>query len=376
MKSDNAIVIALPAQPQQEGGRVPWWRIANGEVVESGDRIDWLSASAGGNAPSATTHVMGIAPCAHVLLHRLSLPPLSAKQAVAVAARTISEEGLTPAANLHVAASGAMGDFISTTHATMQAWANWADARGVRMDSIVPAPLLIAPPVDGIAVRATVGDEVIVRAGTIAFVDEPALVAAIITDPTTITPLAAEHIERAMVAACDDPPAELLSGRWAPRSGPILDGAALAKMAKLAAIIALVSVAIPLVELVRLNWDSGTLDQASVAAAGTMISPAPTIDQALPMLDAKLASMGGGPALVTTPLAALTKAMEPAPTVSVDTLAWRGDGVLSVTLGAPRNEDINPVLIAVQNAGWRITAQPRAGSDGRALADVTIRRAQ
>ena len=378
MKCDSAIVIALPIRPEGAGSHVPWWRIAHGQVVECGDRINWLSPAAGGVAPSATTHVMGIAPCEHVLLHRLMLPALSAKQALAVAARTISEEGLTPAVDLHLAAAtgndgSGQHDFVSIAHSVMAAWLGWADARGIRIDSIIPAALLMPQPEDGTAVRATIGDEVIIRTGALAFVENAAMVDAIIPDPAVIDDVPAEQTERAMAAACDDPPAELLSGRWARRSGPVFDRAAWQRMAKVGAAIALVSLAIPLVELIRLNWNASTLDEASIAAAGTLVSPAPTIEQALPMLDAKLASMGGGPALLTTPLGALAQAIEAAPTVSADTLAWRGDGVLSVTLGAPRNEDINPVLIALQNAGWRVTAQPRGGSDGRAIADITIR---
>ena len=45
----------------------------------------------------------------------------------------------------------------------------------------------------------------------------------------------------------------------------------------------------------------------------------------------------------------------------------------SSQLAAPRVEDINAVLIALQARGYRITAQPMAGSDGQQMANVTIR---
>ena len=46
---------------------------------------------------------------------------------------------------------------------------------------------------------------------------------------------------------------------------------------------------------------------------------------------------------------------------------------MSSTLAAPRVEDINQVLLALQARGYRITAQPMAGSDGQQMANITIR---
>ena len=58
---------------------------------------------------------------------------------------------------------------------------------------------------------------------------------------------------------------------------------------------------------------------------------------------------------------------------ALKSLSHRGDGTLSAQIAAPRSEDINPVLLALQARGYRITAQPMAGSDGQQLANVTIR---
>lgn len=372
MKSDNALVIALPPAGASRDGDAHWWRIIGGEVVESGDRIDSLSPTRGGHSAAGSTHILGLAPVSATLLHQLALPALGARQASAVARRTIGAEGLTPAEALHVVAAHE-DQYLSVPRSAMQAWQEWGTAHALPFDSIVPAGLLIGPDGDT-ARRAQIGPETLIRSGSQAFVADPALVEALIGN-APITTVPRDAIERAMVWACDDPPAELLAEDFAPRSGPWLGAKDMMRAAMLTAAIVFVSLAIPVTQWVKSSRDTQHLDDSGLNAAAQLLSPTPPIDRAVAALDTKLAAQGGGGGILSTPLAALTKAMESAPTVAIDTLTWRGDGVLSVTLGAPRNEDINPVLMTLQSSGYRITAQPRTGSDGRNLADITMRSA-
>ncbi|MEQ1687834.1 MAG: type II secretion system protein GspL [Sphingopyxis sp.] len=374
MKSDNAIAIALSPSGTADNGRVHWWRIIGGEVVESGDRIDWLDSARGGSPLPRSVHMLALAPTSAVGLHSLDLPALGPKQAAAVARRTIAEGGLMAADALHVVRAES-GAFASVTNGAMQAWQDWAGMRGLAFDSIVPIASLIDEEGESeVARRAVIGAELLIRKGTHAFVDEPALTRELVGD-APIADVPRETIERAMVAACDNPPAELMTGPWARRSGPLFDTRRLALIAKLTGALLLLSLSIPLIQWIKITRDSANLDEQSVAAVGRILSPVPPTDRVIRALDTKLAALGGGGALLSTPLIALITAMEPAPTVAIDALAWHGDGVLSVTLAAPRNDDINPVLIALQSAGYRITAQSRSGSDGRTLADITMRSA-
>jgi general secretion pathway protein L len=59
--------------------------------------------------------------------------------------------------------------------------------------------------------------------------------------------------------------------------------------------------------------------------------------------------------------------------VSLKSLSHRADGTLTTMLAAPRVEDVNQVLLALQARGYRVTAQPMAGTDGQQMAQVTIR---
>ena len=72
-------------------------------------------------------------------------------------------------------------------------------------------------------------------------------------------------------------------------------------------------------------------------------------------LDRRLAAAGGGPLAFSVPASALYDAMNDTPGVSLKTLSHRTDGTLTTTLAAPRVEDINKVLLALQARGYRVT---------------------
>src|SRR3546814_9747998 len=78
-------------------------------------------------------------------------------------------------------------------------------------------------------------------------------------------------------------------------------------------------------------------------------------------IDRRLAAAGGGPLAFSVPASALYDAMGDTPGVSLKTLSHRTDGTLPTTLAAPRVEDLNQVLLALQARGYRITAQPKIG---------------
>lgn len=396
MSSRDALIIALPSASAlaitDDGGAKAdhghWWRVIDGQITQSGDRLDWLHPSRGGPL-AKETRLLALAPAADVMLHRAAFPRLTQRQAEAAARLLAAEQSITPAAALHVAlgpvadadnGDGADGTrmLAVTDDALMARWLRWLSSHGLDADQIVPAALLVPAPdaASGDAlVRATVGSETILRSADAAFVAEPELVSHIAGSETQLVDASDESIDRAMIAALDDVMLDLRSGKWA-KAPPALFGAAtLRRAAMIAGLILLVSLAILSARIIRVTADTAALDARASAAVATVLRTPPPIEQAIPQLDARLAALGGGTARLSAPFAALVAAMEPAPTVALTALAWRGDGTLSVTLGAPRAEDINTVLLALQARGYTITATPRSGTDGRALGDITIRSA-
>jgi general secretion pathway protein L len=381
MSSRDALIVALPAtaaDAADDAAPPRWWRVRDGRVAQQGWSDEWVALAAP-EAGAPRAFLLGIAPAADLLMQRAAFPDLAPRQAEAAARLFAAEASMTPAADLHVAVGAAEADgqrpVVALDAAAMRRWLDWIDAQGLEADAIVPAPALLPAPAAA-AGAWTVGDvgaERIWRGRDAAFVDDPMLVAHIVGADASVTEIAPERIDAALAAACDAPPLDLRAGAFARRPARWLTAALGRRVALLVAAILIVSLAIGVARLVRLHSEIAALDAAALADAGGVLRPAPTdVAQALPALDARLAALGGGGGL-SAPLAALVAALEPAANVAIDTLQWRGDGTLAVTLGAPRVEDINAVLLALQGSGYVVTAQARAGTDGRALADITIR---
>jgi general secretion pathway protein L len=65
--------------------------------------------------------------------------------------------------------------------------------------------------------------------------------------------------------------------------------------------------------------------------------------------------------------------MQDVPGVSLTTLSRDPDGMIRATLAAAKAEEINTVLLALQAAGFTITANPSQDAGERVLADITVR---
>ena len=377
MSSRDALIVTLPASAAEDAP-ARWWRVVDGVITRQGWSDEWIAIAT--PAPGeAKPFLLGIAPAADLVLRHAAFPSLSPRQAEAAARLIAAEDSVTPAADLHVAVGDADGDgqrpLIALDRSALRRWLDGFAALGLEADAIAPAPALMPAPDDSQTwIVADIGTERILRSRDTAFIDDPVLTRHIIGDAATVTEIAPERIDAALVAACDAPPLDLRTGTFAARPASWLTSALLRRMAWLIGAIIVVSLAIGIARWVRVGLETRALDAEAVAEASSVLRPAPaTVEQALPALDARLAALGGGSGNLASPLAALVAAMEPVPNVAVDALQWRGDGTLTVTLGAPRMDDINPVLLTLQANGYIVTAQPRSGTDGRALGDITIR---
>ena len=97
--------------------------------------------------------------------------------------------------------------------------------------------------------------------------------------------------------------------------------------------------------------------------------------ESLKPVAAELAKRGEGAASFAAPAAAVLDAMRPVPGVKLRDLGYAADGTLRFTAAAPRAEDVNAVLIALQNNGWKVTVPPALAPDptGATVAAITVR---
>lgn len=299
----------------------------------------------------------------------VTLTAATPRQAAAAARAEAAAAAIDP--DVHVVAEPADGPIPVATvaPAVMRHWLAWAAANGYAPAAVIPAAIALPEPGPGGAASVALSGEHVVRQEDRAFAAEPDLVA-LLPDaplPTVIDP------EAALLSLSRAPLCNLLTGPYAPPRARWFTRERLQAAAAMTCLILLLSLAIGVARLARVHADIARIDGDAAAAASAALGREVSITDAVAELDARLAATGRTQGSATATLAALLSAMEPQPGTSLDAATWTRAGTWAVTIGAARNEDINPVLTAVQARGYRITAQPRQGGDGRVLADVTIR---
>lgn len=376
----RTLVLWLPpvaALGEGDGSDSAWLRVDDGVIVDSGQDDGWVGAWEKPRDDSPDDRLVALAPAADVPLRWLHYPDAAPAQAAAAARIDALKNSLGEAAALHVVAgqpaeTGQAVAVAVTTHAAMTAWIDWLKARDLTPAAIIPAAVAVPPPEPDTLWTAEVGGERIVRTATQAYVSDPEL-DPLIAGGHAALPLDADRMREALLLTLAAPPLDLLSGGWKPKRSWSVDPAMLRLAKHLAIALVAVSLLIPIIYAMRLSSDTGRADDAVVAMAKKAGVTAPDATAAEAELDRRLAAAGGGPLAFSVPASALYDAMGDAPGVTLRTLSHRTDGTLTTTLAAPRVEDINQVLLALQARGYRITAQPMAGSDGQQMANITIR---
>lgn len=368
---------SLAALADKDAPPPAWLRIDNGVIVDSGQDDGWIDAWEKPQDDGADDRLIALAPVADVPLRWLHYPDAAPAQAAAVARIDTLKASLGDAAALHIVAgqpaeAGQAVPVAVTTHAAMTAWTDWLKARGLSPAAIIPAGAAVPPPEPDHVWSAELGGEQIIRTSTRAYVSDPEL-DPLIAGGHDIAPLGADRMRDALLLTLAAPPIDLLSGGWKPRRSWSVDPVML-RLAKFLAIgLFVISLLIPIIHAVRLAADTSRADSAVVATATKVGIKASDATAAEAELDRRLAAAGGGPLAFSVPASALYDAMADAPGVTLKTLSHRTDGTLTTTLAAPRIDDVNQVLLALQARGYRITAQPMAGTDGQQMANVTIR---
>ncbi len=371
MSVREALIVTLPGDA---AGEPMWQRVVDDGVVQNGVGTGWLGACGLSALPVGCT-VMLVPPAELTPLHWVDYPALPVRQGRAAARLAALSSGITPADSLFAADDG--NDDPARPHivavaarADMQHWLLWAQHHGLDPDIVVPAALLL-PAVDGEYMRGAVGGATVLRGADMALNDDMA--ATLLPVDAIIRDISDDAIWANMIAALDDPPLDLRQGDFAKRVRRVVDRRGLARIAVWTGCILLVSLLIALIGIVREKNETARLDTQSVALARQILPQANDAVLAEAELDARLAARGAGGRAFTAPVAGLMTAMQGASGVAVTSLSRDADGMLRVTLASARSDDINIVLIALQSAGFTITATSAQGPDGRILADITVR---
>lgn len=375
----RTLLIWLPTQAALSGGealRPAWLRVDDGVIVDSGQDDGWVDAWEKPDE-EGDDRLIALAPAADAPLRWRRYPDAAPAQAAAVARIDTLRDSLGDAAALHIVAGqaaqiGQAVPVVVTTHAAMAAWNDWLKAQGLVAEAILPAAATVPPPDEDSLWSVEVGSERVLRSVDRAFASDPEL-DQLVAAGRPIVPLDSDRMREALLLSLSAPPLDLLSGAWQPKRRWAIDPLLVKWIKRLAMALVAISLLIPLVDAIRLYADTDRADAVAVATAKKAGIGASDAAAAEAELDRRLAAAGGGPLAFSVPASALYEAMQGAPVVALKSLSHRTDGTLTAMLVAPRVEDLNAVLLALQARGYKVTAQAGAGTDGQQTANITIR---
>lgn len=381
----------LAAQaPEHELCSAPYWaHIADGQMVASGvgdgwrlrrDHMQELAAKTGDMWRYAV-----LAPAWDAPVRYHSYVDAAPAQAATAARLEVQQQILGAPDEQHIVAAvpRSIGEPFAISvisHRAMAAWTAWLAAQGIAADeaiAIMPAAALWNAAGDGALVGARLGDgpkaEQVMRSAQLGYAADPVIDGVLGGGGQGMIWLTDAERDDSIAAAAMQPMMDLRSGRWAVKRRRTGHGAVWARVKYLAVALVTLSILIFAVQMMRVAADRSRADQAVMEKAQSLKISAGDAASAEAEIDRRLMERGGGPLAFSVPASALYAILRDAPAVSIKSLAYREDGTLTVSLAAPRVEDLNPVLVALQAKGYHISAQPMAGSDGQQMANITIR---
>jgi general secretion pathway protein L len=368
MKRDYIIL------PDAEPEAPPHWiRLVDGYIVQRGKGERWRHPTEIEEGPIDGRALLVLPPHA-TTLHWIACPEMTVKQGAQAARLMALEASVGMGAGLHAAVMPAAAPEEShvvavTSESAMTHWIDWCAERGMPNAIIVPAALMLPQPDKGF-MRGQVGPSEVARGIDSAFdASEPA--ATLIMGREPVTDMSEPGIDDILREALDNPPLNLRSGVFAARSPRVFSTERIRRIALLVGFIFLVVLLVSLVRIVRLNLEASNLDAKTVEVAGTLVPGVTDAADAELKVNARYAARGAGGGF-TGAMAGLMSAMRAAPSVSLASVNLSADGALRVQLAAARAEDINIVLRALQDAGWRISADAVQQQAGKVIANIQV----
>ncbi len=354
-----------------------WWVVRDGAVARKGRDPDPLRDAGIDLAASEPEPFIIIAllpsVVTHVRWHKFE-EALTDKQIMAAASVDAQRQSLHKE-HLHIAAVGVADGTAATAsidRGKLSRGLTRLQSLGVDPDVITPAGWLI-PTKQNSVIQANFGFDRLLRADQMIAPDDLSLREYLVQSRPVISLSEAELDD----AVAQKEPDCLLNLRRGPFTKKSARGALTPMQKKLlagmTAALLLISLCIPLGQLIKYHLAAGGADSAALLAARSILGQGAKLETVEAALDRRLHAENRGNAVFSVPSSALFSALQQAPAVTLGPISYQGDGVVSATLTAIRNEDINPVLVALQTAGFVITAKPRTDATGTALADITVR---
>jgi general secretion pathway protein L len=329
-----------------------WRLVSGGAVLGRGDEIAELPAQ------RDWVRVVLAVPGTDVALHWLELSEgLTPVQAAGAARLQMADESLEPIGDMHVAAGRVENGLTAVALVPaerMTAWLDSARALAMEPDVILPSPMLLMPPGEGLVCYP--GQEVSDYRGTArAFSAEDEL-AALIVGGTRVTEIDEGVREAGFGPVLADPPINLRQGAFLRRRERAFDWGRARWLTVLALILLLVSLLIQIVAIAR-----------TVAAADR-------IEEEVRQVRAGTGGSQARPAVrYGTVAAALFEAVRETPSVELTQIIYQPDGALRASILADTQASIDALRARIEARGMQAAGGLPANLGGRAAGEITVR---
>ncbi|WP_156678584.1 type II secretion system protein GspL [Sphingomonas profundi] len=352
-----------------------WMRLRDGAVIARGGAgaVPPPADEAGDPDRDGDERVVLIVPGEDVVIHWIELPALSPAQAIAAARLAAGEVSAAPAERLHVALGAAGGETRAVALVAperMAAWLAQAQALGLDPDAVLPEPLLLLPPEEGI-VRWAQGGLHLLRGPAVALAAEPAL-AALMADGSIVA-VDDAAVEAGLGAALAAAPLDLRQGPFARRRRWRIDWPLVRRLALLGGFILLAILAVQIVLILKYSFAADRLEREVAGVARSALPRVATIDDAPSQLSGRLAELRGAGLGFSASAAAVFAAVRDTANVELSALAFDEGGALRVTATAADAADIAALARRIEAAGFAVDSGDVRPGGGRQIAEITVR---
>lgn len=337
-------------------------------------RLDGDSVVArGAGWPVADAPVIAVVPGESVVLHWVELPPLAPAQALAAARLLAVDVSAAPLDQLHVALGTVEADgrrpLALVDRAMMAEWLTRLALAGINNVALVPLPLLLPLPAEGVTLLAEDGLWTVRGAG-LGFTAEAGLAEMMLGAMPRQTIDKADFVAGlgGRLAAL---PLDLRQGQFAEQSPSRLDGTRVRRLALLAGAALALWLANDVAGLLRNSLAADRAEVELADAARAALPRGTTLTDPRGQVAARLARLGGGGfAGVAAPLVG---AVRDRPGMALQSLRYTPDAGLVAVVAVPAATDGAALAQAVAAAGLSATPGPARAMDGATLVDLTVR---
>lgn len=352
MGAGGATLLAFADADGEPGG---WRLLSGGAVIGRGDDIADLPEQ------KSWVRVVLAVPGSDVALHWLELEgePTPA-QAAAAARLRLADEIAGPIETMHVAAGRrekGLTAIAAVPVARMQAWLDAARGLDMEPEVVIPAPLLLLAPGEGLVRYQGGAPAADYRGVAQAFAIEDELAALLVGD-ASVAEIGDAVREAGFGPALADPAINLRQGPFAPRRERVVHTTSLKRLFLYGLILLLVTLAIEITAIVRTSQAADRIE-AEATELRAAIGSAPGAS----------GPRGG----FATAAGALFDAVRDTQNVTLTRIVYQPDGTLRASLLADSQATLDGMRGRLEARGIQASAGPPTMLSGQAAAELTMR---